>query len=336
MSRPSAPWYRSAKNAWYVTINGRKIALNVRGRANRTDAVKAWHKLLGADGPTDPHINVADVLAAFQSDTQTRVAPITLAFYRRFLKPFVEVFGSVAACQLTTANVEAWARRPTWSNSTRNNALGTIATAFNWAADRARLLPVNPLRGIRLPPKESAGASAAVTSEQFAELMRHTARDAGFNAFLRFLWLTGCRPMEGASLTFAMVRSDSSCIVLRRHKTAHRGHGRTIYLPQEGMELVEQQRRIHGEGFIFRNQRQQPFQRMSIVKRLWRLKKATGLHVRAYGFRHSFATRALAAGVPDTHVAELLGHRGTAMLHRHYSHLTARADVLRGALERVR
>ena len=56
----------------------------------------------------------------------------------------------------------------------------------------------------------------------------------------------------------------------------------------------------------------------------------------AYGYRHAFATDVLANGVPDAHVAELLGHSGTAMLHRHYSHLTARSQALREALGRVR
>jgi site-specific recombinase XerD len=56
----------------------------------------------------------------------------------------------------------------------------------------------------------------------------------------------------------------------------------------------------------------------------------------AYGLRHSFATDALANGVPDAQVAELLGHSGTAMLHRHYAHLGARAQALRDALGRVR
>jgi hypothetical protein len=39
---------------------------------------------------------------------------------------------------------------------------------------------------------------------------------------------------------------------------------------------------------------------------------------------------------PAAHVAALLGHSGTAMLHKHYSHLTARAGVLRAALGKVR
>jgi hypothetical protein len=34
--------------------------------------------------------------------------------------------------------------------------------------------------------------------------------------------------------------------------------------------------------------------------------------------------------------AKLLGHSGTAMLHRHYAHLTARAKALRSALAHIR
>jgi hypothetical protein len=59
-------------------------------------------------------------------------------------------------------------------------------------------------------------------------------------------------------------------------------------------------------------------------------------HAVAYGLRHTFATDALANGVPDAQVAELLGHSGTATLHRHYAHLGAKAKVLRDALDRVR
>jgi len=59
-------------------------------------------------------------------------------------------------------------------------------------------------------------------------------------------------------------------------------------------------------------------------------------HAIAYGLRHSFATTALVNGVPDALVAELLGHSGTTMLHKHYSHLTAQSQALREALNRVR
>ena len=56
----------------------------------------------------------------------------------------------------------------------------------------------------------------------------------------------------------------------------------------------------------------------------------------AYGYRHSFATTALANGVPDAQVAALLGHASTTILHQHYSHLTSQAQALRDALAKVR
>ena len=70
------------------------------------------------------------------------------------------------------------------------------------------------------------------------------------------------------------------------------------------------------------------------MARAW---KATGIEgTVAYGYRHTFATDALVDGVPDAQVAALLGHASTAMLHRHYRHLTSQAQTLKDALGRVR
>src|SRR5262249_10940502 len=54
------------------------------------------------------------------------------------------------------------------------------------------------------------------------------------------------------------------------------------------------------------------------------LRKKTGVKAIAYGYRHTFATDALASGVPDAQVAALLGHSGTSMLHKHYAHLLSK------------
>jgi integrase len=74
-----------------------------------------------------------------------------------------------------------------------------------------------------------------------------------------------------------------------------------------------------------------------IVTTMRRVRRRAGVpHATAYGYRHSYATEALSSGVPDAQVAALLGHRGTGMLHRHYSHLTSRAQLLREAAGKVR
>jgi integrase len=92
------------------------------------------------------------------------------------------------------------------------------------------------------------------------------------------------------------------------------------------------------EGPLFRTARGKPFPEAYYLARLVRqLRQRLGMKaIIPYGYRHTFATEALANGVPDAQVAELLGHSGTAMLHRHYAHLGAKANVLRKALDQVR
>ncbi len=43
MPRPSKPWFRASKQTWYVTIEGKKVSLGVRGRENARAAKDAWH-----------------------------------------------------------------------------------------------------------------------------------------------------------------------------------------------------------------------------------------------------------------------------------------------------
>jgi integrase len=349
MARPSKPWFRESKGAWFVTVGGRMVNLRVRGRENVRDATRAWHKVMAGEGVTVPPEGpaaprqrpetppavptVALVISAFLSDAESRVQPITLVYYRRFLVPFSDEHGTLTADSVTPPVAEAYARKPTWSSSTRHDCLGTLATAFRWA-ERARLIPRSPLVGLTLPPKESQGADAVIPEEDFARMMRATSGD--FRALLRFLWLTGCRPSEATNLTAKAVDWASACIVLRKHKTAHKGKARVIYLSAEASAVLDDQRTRHPTGLLFPNRNGGAWGRKVLAQKMWRLQRKLGIRATAYGFRHTFASDALSNGVPDAQVAELLGHSGTAMLHKHYSHLGAKARVLREAVQRVR
>src|SRR5262249_41639483 len=117
----------------------------------------------------------------------------------------------------------------------------------------------------------------------------------------------------------------------------NKGKSRVLYLPPEAVALLREQRERYPHGTLLRNRCGKPWTGWAIVKAMQATRERAGLPGKvAYGLRHSFATDALANGVPDAQVAELLGHSGTAMLHRHYAHLTAKARVLRDALDRVR
>lgn len=339
VSRLSRPWYRADKDTWYCRVEGRRVSLAVRGPDNAKAAEDAWHKLMAGDRPGRPTRPIPLGRPSPKSlppswPTPRRGWSPNAQVLAPLLAPFSHNYGHLAADALTCRQAEPWARRPTWRNSTRNDALGTLAACFRWAAEKVRLLDVSPLKGITMPPKESQGAGAVTPPDDFDKLMKSTAGD--FRALLQFLWLTGCRPSEATALTVADLVDAAGVIVLRKHKTAHKGKVRMLYLSDGAQVLLRAQAERHGDGLLFRNDPGGPWRRNAIVNRMWRLNAKLGIRTTAYGFRHSFATDALANGVPQGHVAALLGHCGTAMLHKHYSHVSSQAQVLREALKGVR
>jgi integrase len=350
MARPSKPWYRASKDTWYATLDGRKVSLKVRGEENEAEAVKAWHRLfangtpepmpmpgpkpVAKAGPEPEGVSIRTVIDAFLADAESRAKAKTMRVYRYFLLPFADAHGKEAAEALTPTQAEAYSRKPAWKPQTRHGFLSTLVTAFRWA-ERAGIIDRNPLRGVRKPPKASRGMEALVTPEQYAQLL--DAATPAFRLFLRVLYASGARPGEVAAITAENFDANAGVVRLAEHKTAYRGKSRVLYLPPETVALLVRQCERYRSGALLRNNNNEPWTENAIGLAMRRTRERAGVpHAIAYGLRHSFATDALERGVPDAHVAELLGHSGTAMLHRHYSHLGARAQALREALGRVR
>src|SRR5271157_3281906 len=152
MARQSKPWFRVSKNTWYITLNGRKLSLGVRGEENHKQAFTAWHRLMGelpletpqkprqtpSTPPAEPQAevkpaSVQDVITAFLADAEGRMTPGCLRNYRISLLPFADRHGTRDAESLTVSEAEAYARKPEWSASYRNGMLGSLVTAYRWA-----------------------------------------------------------------------------------------------------------------------------------------------------------------------------------------------------------
>jgi integrase len=344
MRQSEGAWYRQAKDSWYATVDGRQVSLGVKGRASRKAAQEAWHKLMAVGPGPKPEpkpepragaVSVRDVVDAFLSDVGGRAKAKTVEVYRYLLGTFSAGWGDRSAAGLKPHEVEAFARRPSWSPSTRHDFLGALVTAFRWAV-RAKLLDANPLADVHKPPKTSRGAKALLKADEFARL--RDAASPAFRSFLTGLWLTGCRPGELEGVEARDVDLKAGVAILAEHKTAEKtGKPRLIYLSPEATALFRAQAEKYPTGPLFRNSRGGRWTGWSVVKAVEAARKSAGLpHATAYGLRHSFATDALVNGVPDATVAALLGHTNTGMLHRHYSHLTSQAGVLRQAAALVR
>jgi integrase len=338
------PWYRSSKEAWYVCINGKQHRLG----KDRDEAFRHFHLLMAGvlptpktdETPLEPNpeqvITLKQLVERYLIDAQRRMASSTFRVARAFIDSFAAACGDVPVCKVRKHHVEAWIdKHPTWGRSTEWDAKTRLVTLFYWAVDQ-EILPSNPIRRIRKPPVKSRGCEAVVTPEDHVRLL--SGASPALRDVLVALYESGARPGEVLRVTAAEFYPKQGVWILTKHKTAHKGHQRIIHLTSKLLNLSLALAERWPTGPLFRTSTGKPWcHTCYLAEQLRKLCKRLGVQgVIPYGYRHSFATDALANGVPDAQVAELLGHSGTSMLHRHYSHLTAKAKALRGALERVR
>jgi integrase len=345
MGRIAHPWFRSVKNGWYVMYKGRMMSLGVKGQNNKAEAYRAWavllangsvraeHAQVAADEPVlvanrDEEQTVAGVIDGYLAHAAKTLHPRTVKDHRRFLLPFQTKHGPATARTVTPAFLEAYASRPTWGNTTRNLCLSSLATAFKWSGF--------PQDGLKLPAKESRGAEWVISAEDAKVLLE--AADRHFYPLVRFMFLTGCRPSESLILTAANLDERASLVRLKKHKTSGKtGLPRLIHLTPDALVLVLEQKAANPDGPLFRNSRGKPWTLNAVVNRFWRLSKKTGIKVSGYMWRHSLACDSLARGVPEAHVAEILGHvGGAAIVARTYGHLGSRTRELKESLNKVR
>jgi integrase len=342
------PWYRKGRG-WFVWHNGKQTALG----KEQDKAFRRFHLLMAGEvpepkpvpGPTptpepepepEPTLTVGKLVERYLADAQRRMAPNTFRVVRDFANSFAKASGTLPADAVRKHHLEAWiAQHPTWGQTTEWDAKTRLVTLFHWAVDQ-ELIPANHIRRIRKPPVKSRGRQALISPEDHARLI------AGASPAIRHVLLalhqTGSRPGEVIGVTAAEFYPEQGLWVLNKHKTAHKGRQRIVYLTAEVTALCQQLAANYPEGPLFRTSSGKPWYDSNyLAQRIRALCKRLGIRgIIAYGYRHGFATDALANGVPDAQVAELLGHSGTAMLHRHYSHLGARAEALRNALSDIR
>jgi site-specific recombinase XerD len=335
MARQAKPFYYPCKGTWYVRIDGRRTSLGVQGIKAKKQAYDAWHSLIVNGVQVKDDLTINDLTKAFLRDAKERVSVGCYANYSIFADAFLPAFGKRHADDLTNNAVESFARKQsTWSNTYRSQFLGFVVCVYRWAM-RERMISVNPIANVKRPPKSSRGVHAVITADEHQTLIAHA--DDFMRDFLTLLWLTGSRPSEIAGLTAEQIRqSTNGVVVLSNHKSAHHGHARMLILNDEALSIVSRRATQVGEGLLFAGLNGRLTAR-AIGGRMEHLcRRAKLRNIIAYGYRHTFATDALSKGIADTHVASLLGHSSTTMLHKHYSHLTARTNLLRDVARQVR
>jgi integrase len=341
------PWYRRQTRMWYVQLtSGEQVPLG-RDETEYAQSPKrppqeiadAWHKVMSdrKQLPLQKDPKIGELVDTFIAGCQT--SDETREWYRIFLSDFSAQNPKLKASQIRKKHVDAWLnaeRKRTWGPSTRRSAITILKRCLNWAVED-ELIPENPIRTMDRPA--ATRRERVLTTEEHGHILSWYPEGDPFRDFLIAMTESGARPGEIAKVEAKDVSLKAGTWTLHGKTTKRTGKMRTIYMTPTLTELTKRLMAEHPEGPLFCNEDGNPWTRQAINCRFRRKKvrkkDALSKDVVAYTYRATWATDALENEVPDATVAELMGHSGTAMVHKHYSKLNEKREYLRKAAEKA-
>jgi integrase len=337
MPRQPKPFFH---RGWWVTDVGGERTKLAAGRANRKQAVDELRQLLAKVEYAPEHktlrqLAVWELCDQFLDWVKIHRAEKTYSDYHDWLTRWVKLHGKRRARDIRPLDLEKWKAalvEKELKPCTVNHAIIAVQTAWSWGV-KNEVLAVNPLAKVEKLFAE--GRQRILTPDEFRSLLRHS--DALFRQILLVFRLTGARPSEVRKLTWEQVNWENHCWVIRRHKTTRtakqKNKPRIIPMPLIVERLLLWRLTRYGQTErVFLNCRRKPWTINAFRCRMRCLRDKAGLKPDAngesivmYTTRHSFATAAIAAGVTDRRLSELLGHQDPKMTQK-YVHL-AHSDL---------
>lgn len=336
MARPAKPWYWKARDAWYVTIQGKRVPL-CKGKANKNEAYRRFLEL-DADQTraVTARITGKEVCDFYIKHAKANLKPKTHRWYAMYLEPFGKTVAKTDANDVKPKDVTDFINEhPEWNTTTRAGAVTAIKRAWQHAHAEGRIT-LNHLKPMKKP---RALRRDEIIDEREAALFIKAAKPE-FRSLLEFIHATGCRPGEAALIERRHVQLHHKEVRFRigEDKTSGRtGKPRVIHLNETATAILTELMQKGGTGRLFRNSKGNPWTEFSIAIAARKARDRAGLDERAvaYSFRHLWATNALARGVPLAIVAEMMGN-SPEIVAKVYSHLSDKKQLLLDAANTVR
>jgi integrase len=325
-----------------VKIGGKPVALKradgslLKGKGSEEEAMTLWHRMMavGNAASTGEDTLVCVIFEHYLRYLMKYAAEKTYKEYNKAFTSFFETYPEVKVKDLRPLHMEEWweKKHPNWEDGTRLFSATAVHAALNWASGaQARLIPNNPLKGMRMPKGRSRGAEALVDLADHQKLIAAVPED--LRDVLVALRHTGTRPSTVSRVTANDFFVEQGIWRVMNHKTVKKtGKPLIVPLPPVIVELSKKLAEKYPEGPLFRTARGVAWNPQKLASRILWYKKKLGVDVIAYGYRHTVATELLEAGVPDAQVAAILGQSNTAMIYKHYSHLGSKINSLRDIL----
>jgi integrase/recombinase XerC len=335
------PFYRTARKAWYVQIEGKQYRLH----EDRDEAFKKYHTLMAQAGhlvetaeSSAASPKVTEVLERFLEWVQNNRAAGTYSSYKERLQSFIDYLREqsllfLVADQLKPYHLRDWAdSHKNWAAGMKRGRIGAVQRAFNHALEDS-FIPRNPISKIRKPAQ--GRRETPIPLEAYETILASSASGA-FKDLITVAWETGARPQELLRVEVKHVDLSNTRWVFESKKSKGKKKARVIYLNAKALEIVQRLAREAKAGALFRNNDGNPWHHHAVACVFSRLKEKLGKKYALVDFRHAWATRALKAGLGVVTVANLMGHSSPQMLASVYQHLDQDQEHLREVFKKIK
>lgn len=295
------------------------------------------------DPSRKPFTVAADQFSRWAEQVEYRGKRNTSARLRTSMASAKVFFGERPVGELDAGAIEAYKEFRIQEHQVRDitvrHDLHALSVFFRYAK-KQRWAQANPVEEVKIPSDRDAVREHVVSAEEEQKYLEaaaslHAIYEAGRDNAqpnmrdLAILMLElGARPEELLASRIEDLDFGSGTLSIRGGKT--RAARRTLNLTARAMEVLA--RRAQGTSpWVFPSNRW-PGRHITKVQATHdRICREAGVSFVIYDFRHTFATRAVAAGIDVPTVAAIMGHNGLRTIYR-YVHPTAEQKKL--AMER--
>jgi integrase len=334
MAKHPQPYFRAQRGTWCVQLDGKQITLG----ADEKEAFTLYHKLMSERASPAPRVLVSTAVVTtldlFLDWCEKNRARRTYEWYFNYLQSFVKAIPvALTIADLKPFHVQQWVDSHAGWLTGKRGAIISMQRALNWAAKQGHI-ETSPIRHMEKPAQGKR--EQLITPETYQKILA-LVKDDAFRDLLELSWETGARPQELFGVQASYVDLPEARWIFPVKESKGKKTQRVVYLTDRALAITKKVLALGHDGFMLRNTDGEPWCMSSVSSRFQRIRDKIGTKYSLYAIRHSFCTFALAVGKLDAvTVAHLMGHRDTAMISRHYAHLTQLTDHMRDAANRVR
>jgi len=263
---------------------------------------------------------ISEAYTGFLLDCQARrLTPATLGYYEHRLGTFVKSCGDLTIEQITPTYIRSYLAQMSVAGQSGFSVLGAaraVRCFFNFCL-REEWIEKSPMARVKMPQVEKREPQV-YTPEQIRTILKAciSARD---KAMILFLLDTGLRASELLALNVRDVDMGVGTVRVLQGKGQK---DRTVYVGATARKALHayymtRRRVAPGDPVWLASTGGKRLLRNGMTQAMRRLSKRTGIHCKAHGFRRTFATQSLRAGMDIYTLQRLMGHEDITVL-KHY------------------